>query len=56
MLIARAPHLVIDGALVAASAVGADRVVFAVHQGSRSGSTLRAALAERGAAATARHR
>ena len=53
VLITRAPHLVIDGALVAASAVGADRVVFAVHQGSRSGSTLCAALAERGAAATA---
>ena len=53
VLIARAPHLVVDGALVAASTVGADRVVFAVHEGSRSGSTLRAALAERGAGTAA---
>jgi NADH:ubiquinone oxidoreductase subunit F (NADH-binding) len=53
VLIARAPHLVIDGALVAANAVGADRVVFAVHGGSRSAITLRGALAERGAAESA---
>jgi len=53
VLITRAPHLVIDGALVAASAVGAGRVVFAVHEGSRSGHTLRAALAERGAGTAA---
>ena len=49
VLITRAPHLVIDGALIAASAVGADRVFLAVHEGSRSAGTLRAALAERGA-------
>ena len=53
VLIARAPHLVIDGALLAASAVGADRIVFAVHQGSRSGSNLHAALADRSAATAA---
>ncbi len=53
VLIARSPHLVIDGALVAAAAVGAERVVFAVHEGSRSARTLSAALAERGAATTA---
>ncbi len=53
VLIGRAPHLVIDGALVAAAAVGADRVMLAVHQGSRAGTILREALAERGAGAAA---
>ncbi len=49
VLLLHAPHLVIDGALVAAAAVGADRVIFAVHQGSRAKNVLVRALAERGA-------
>lgn len=47
VLIHHSPHLVIDGAVVAAAAVGADRVVLAAHQGSVVERTLRAAVAER---------
>ncbi len=47
VLIDRSPHLVIDGAVAAAAAVGADRIVLAVHQGSSAQRTLRWALAER---------
>lgn len=51
VLIDRSPHLVIDGALVAAAAVGADRVVLAGHQGSSVLRTLDRALPQRPAAA-----
>ncbi len=47
VLIQRSPHLVIDGAVAAASAIGADRVVLAAHADSATGSTLRRALSER---------
>ena len=43
------PHLLIDGALIAAESVGADDVVFYVSRGSRRASrALRNALSERG--------
>lgn len=51
VLIDRSPHLVIDGALIAAAAVGADRVILAGHQGSSVLRTLRWALPQRPAAA-----
>lgn len=47
VLIGRSPHLVIDGALAAATAVGADRLVLAAHDGSPTQQALAAALAER---------
>ncbi len=47
VLIDRAPHLVIDGAVAAAAAVGADRIILAVHQGSPAQRTLQLALSER---------
>ena len=47
VLIDRSPHLVIDGAVAAAAAVGADRIVLAVHGGSPAHRTLRFALSER---------
>jgi len=47
VLIERSTHLVIDGALHAAQALGADRVVFAVHDDSPARFGLAAALAER---------
>ncbi|HEY4993941.1 MAG TPA: NADH-ubiquinone oxidoreductase-F iron-sulfur binding region domain-containing protein [Nakamurella sp.] len=47
VLVSRSPHLVIDGALLAAASVHADRVILAVHRGSPSGDDLRTALAER---------
>lgn len=43
----RSPHLVIDGALAAAGAVGADRVVLAAHRGSSALDALRWALRQR---------
>jgi NADH:ubiquinone oxidoreductase subunit F (NADH-binding) len=47
-LLALRPHLVIDGALLAAEAVGADRIVFYVGGEHReAAATLRRALAER---------
>lgn len=48
VLLETSPQLVLDGALLAAAATGADRVVLAVHRHSRAADTLRAALAERG--------
>lgn len=45
VLLTRAPHLVLDGAVAAATAVGADRVVAYVHR--RYAGIVRAALAER---------
>lgn len=53
VLLDRSPHLVIDGALAAAGAVGADRVVLAGHAGSSVLPSLMAALSERPAAAVA---
>lgn len=47
VLIDRSPHLVIDGAVAAARAVQADRVVLAVHHGSPARQTLQVALTER---------
>ncbi|WP_420120060.1 SLBB domain-containing protein [Nakamurella sp.] len=51
VLIDRSPHLVIDGALVAAAAVGADRVLLAGHEGSSVLRTLSRALPQRPAPA-----
>jgi NADH:ubiquinone oxidoreductase subunit F (NADH-binding) len=48
MLLARVPHLVLDGIQLAARAVGADRGYLVVHTGSPAVPYLRAALAERG--------
>jgi len=47
VLISRSPHLVIDGAVIAASAVGADRVVLAAGENSATHRILAAAVAER---------
>lgn len=47
VLLSRAPQLVLDGALLAARAVGARRVVVCVHRGSPSSAVLNAAIAER---------
>lgn len=47
VLIDRSPHLVIDGALATAAAVGADRVVLAAHRGSTALRTLQFALSQR---------
>ncbi|QNK81464.1 NADH-ubiquinone oxidoreductase-F iron-sulfur binding region domain-containing protein [Nakamurella sp. PAMC28650] len=47
VLLANSPHLVIDGAVLAAAAVGADKVILAVHRGSATTGALRTALAER---------
>ncbi|SEF46416.1 NADH:ubiquinone oxidoreductase, NADH-binding subunit (chain F) [Thermomonospora echinospora] len=46
VLLARAPHLVLDGASVAASALGTDEIVLAVESGAAARS-VRAAVAER---------
>ncbi len=51
VLVDRSPQLVVDGALAAAAAVGADRVVFAAHQGSAGPAALHRALSERPAPA-----
>jgi NADH:ubiquinone oxidoreductase subunit F (NADH-binding) len=48
MLLARVPHLVLDGIQLAARAVRADRAYLVVHTGSAAIPYLRAALAERG--------
>src|SRR5581483_1620392 len=45
------PHLVIDGALLAAETVGASRVILTAARGTLAGAALRAALDERRAAA-----
>ncbi len=47
LLVAVAPHLVLDGVEVAAQAVGAATAHVVVHRGSPAASALRAALAER---------
>lgn len=47
VLLAVAPHLVLDGAVLAAHAVGATEVVVCVHHGARSAGALPATLAER---------
>ena len=47
VLVHHSPHLIIDGALAAATAVGADRIVLVAHEGSGAERTLRAAVAER---------
>jgi NADH:ubiquinone oxidoreductase subunit F (NADH-binding) len=47
VLLSRAPHLVLDGAVLAARAVGARRVVICVHRGSPSATVLNRAIAER---------
>ena len=50
LLLVRAPHLVIDGAAVAAAAVGADRVHLCVESRDDAAfAAIRAALAERNA-------
>jgi len=47
VLLTRAPHLVLDGAVLAARAVGARRVVICVHRGSPSAAALERAVSER---------
>jgi NADH:ubiquinone oxidoreductase subunit F (NADH-binding) len=46
-LLSHAPHLVLDGAVLAARAVGASRVVICVHRGSPCVTVLQQAIAER---------
>ncbi len=43
-----APHLVLDGAVLAAHALGASEVVVCVHQGAAAAHSLRRAIARRG--------
>lgn len=51
LLLTHQPHLVLDGALLAAAAVGADRVVIGVEETARAAlSAMRRALAERATA------
>ena len=50
VLLMNSPHLVVDGALLAAAAVGAHRVILAVHRGSPVADHLSRALAARGPA------
>ncbi len=47
VLIGWSAHLVIDGALAAAAALDADRVILAVHRGATAEAHLRTALAQR---------
>lgn len=51
MLLTRAPHLILDGALLAATAFGAQEVVIAVESGGPGEFSLPAAVAERAASA-----
>ncbi|WP_239104085.1 NADH-quinone oxidoreductase subunit NuoF family protein [Microbispora corallina] len=48
MLLTRAPHLVLEGALLAASALGSKEVVVAVAAGDLAEASVSAAVAERG--------
>jgi NADH:ubiquinone oxidoreductase subunit F (NADH-binding)/ferredoxin len=48
MLLTRAPHLVLEGALLAASALGSREVVIAVPAGELAEGSVKAAVAERG--------
>ncbi len=50
VLLALAPHLVLDGLVLAARAIGARSAIVAVHRGSPAERVLEAALAERAAA------
>ena len=47
LLLATRPHLVLDGAIAAASAIGADLVILAVHTGSGATAVVAEAIAER---------
>ena len=47
LLLRRAPHLVLDGAELAARAIGADTITVAVHRGNGLASQLMAAAADR---------
>jgi NADH:ubiquinone oxidoreductase subunit F (NADH-binding) len=47
VLISRAPHLVIDGAVLAAQSLGAGQAVLAAHRGSRAYVTLQQAIEAR---------
>lgn len=47
LLLATRPHLVLDGAIAAASAIGADLIILAVHTGSDATAVVAQALAER---------
>ncbi|MEP6559895.1 MAG: NADH-ubiquinone oxidoreductase-F iron-sulfur binding region domain-containing protein [Nakamurella sp.] len=51
VLAQHSPHLLIDGALLGAAAVRADRIVFAVHDNSATQFSLLGAIAERDGAA-----
>jgi NADH:ubiquinone oxidoreductase subunit F (NADH-binding) len=48
-LLTHAPQLVLDGAVLAARAVGAERVLICVHRGSACGPVLQSAIAQRSA-------
>jgi len=48
VLVHRNPHLVLDGAVLAAQAIGASVVTVAAHRGGRSLGTLERAIAQRG--------
>jgi NADH:ubiquinone oxidoreductase subunit F (NADH-binding) len=49
VLLEASPHLVIDGALLAAQTTGANKIVLAVHRNSHAAAELRWAISERGA-------
>ena len=48
VLLSASPHLVLDGALLAARATGADTIILAVHRHSHAATALREAIGERG--------
>lgn len=47
VLLTLCPHLVLDGAVLAAHAVGADEVIVCVHAGNPTGAAMRTAIGER---------